>query len=451
MSLSRSLITGTSALQSQQKNFDVISNNIANANTTGYKSNKATFADQFNQIYNYGNAPDSNGGVGLGGTNPLQIGLGVKFAGVRSDMTQGPIETTNRPLDMAIQGDGYFIYNNNGSQEYSRAGAINRDKSGNLIDSATGAFLQGYNVATDVATGKTTKDTDGNNILNRTLSNLVISPNVKSTPKQSENVSVTGNLNSQSALNDKRSTSITIYDGQGASRTLGLTFEKTAVDATTGISTYSLTGTIDGKTVAITPATMTFNADGSINTPARTSATDPTIKVAIASADLNTAAGTTAFTKDLNVVVGNADSIMEGITQFATASSATALQQDGHPLGELKALAVDSEGKIWGSFTNGESEILGQTAIAKFANPEALVKNGSNMFTISPNSGLANIGTAGEIFNSTTIAGGSLEQSNVDLTQQFTDMITAQRSFEAAARTITLSDQLLAETTALKR
>jgi flagellar hook protein FlgE len=156
-------------------------------------------------------------------------------------------------------------------------------------------------------------------------------------------------------------------------------------------------------------------------------------------------------TKSLTVELARAGDLLSGITQFAASSTLTVSKQDGFPPGDLQNVSIDSTGKIIGLFTNGQSGILGQLAIAQFSNPGGLSRDGNGLFNVSPNSGLPIIGTAVEIFQSTSVIGGALEESNVDLTEQFADMISTQRAFEASARTITTSDQLLQEVTNLKR
>ncbi len=440
MSLSRSLSIGTSSLRAHQERFDVISNNIANVNTTGFKSSRTNFTETFNQVYSYGTSPDSDGGVGVGGTNPYQLGLGVSVGSISKDMKQGTIETTNRPLDLAIQGEGYFVYNYSGQEVYSRAGAVSYDKTGNLIDSNTGAFLQGYNVSTD-ANGRANKDSNGVNILSRAKSNLVIDPNITSAAGQTRNIALTGNLNSSNPSGTERQTSINIYDNLGATHTINFTFAKTD-----NANEYSLGATLDGNTLTLPTPTVLFNNDGTLNTP---------LSLSLTAADLNTALGTTSFDattpKNLTVQLAKSDNVLSGLTQYSGSNTATASEQDGYASGSLNDLSVDTEGKIWGAFTNGVSEVLGQVVVAKFANPEALVAEGDSFYVASPNSGLANIGTSLETFPSTSIRSEALEQSNVDLTTEFTNMITTQRSYEAASKVITTSDELLQQLTAIKR
>ncbi len=446
MGLSRSLTIGASSLNAHRQKFDVISNNIANANTTGYKSTRANFADQLSQIYKYGRTPDIIGGNGAGGLNPTQYGLGVKVGSITTDMSQGAVETTNRPLDMALNGEGYFVYNLNGQQVYSRAGAINWDKGGNLVDSTTGAILQGYNI-TYGGTGRMAKDSNDINILNKNLSNLNISQNVVSSPKQTSTATVNGNLDLSMAVGASKDVSINIYDNLGGTKSLNLTFTKQAPTGTPPVTTFGISAKVGGTSVTLPSTSVTFNSDGTIKTP-----TSLQIDTAGLTA-LNTAFGGTPFdtTKPININLADPNNLMSGLTSFTGASTANFLDQNGYAQGSLQDISVDLNGKIWGSFTNGVSEILGQLSVAKFENPSALTKRGDNFLSVAPNSGTPNIGTAGEIFPSTSVIGNALESSNVEMTEQFTDMISTQRGYESAARTITVTDQMLQEINQLKR
>lgn len=441
MALIRSLTSGTSSLKSHQQRLDVISNNIANVNTTGYKSSEASFSEQYAQVIGLGIAPSNISAGGTGGLDPMQIGLGVRLGAVKTDFSQGSIRTTNRPLDLALAGEGFFALKANGQSLYTRAGTFSLDRNGNMVDSATGAFVQGYNFKRD-AQGRPIKDSSGTNVLDRELTNVQIDP-IQSNPRQTQNVKMAGNLNASMLTGENAQTSITIYDNIGNSHVLQVTFTKTA-----NPNEFAMTGTLDGNTLTLPPAstTLSFNADGSMNNP---------LDFTITGADMNTALGgsSTAFdaTKDMKVVLAQAGNLFSGLTQFAGQNSVTAFEQDGYTAGNLSRISVDKTGRVIGAFTNGQSEVLGQIAVAKFTNPGGLIKEGSNTFSVSPNSGLPNIGTAVEIFPSTQIQGSALEESNVDLTEQFTDLISTQRAFEAAARTITISDQFLQEVNQLKR
>lgn len=441
MGLTRSLSVGASSLRAHQQRFDVISNNLANANTIGFKNNKANFQEQFNQIYNYGKSPDVASGAGVaGGVNPLQYGLGVKMGAIKQDFSQGVIENTNRPLDLAMQGDGFFIFNHGGMDNFSRAGSISRDKDGFLVDSATGAYLQGYN-ANRTDTGNLVKDANGVNVLSGIKENIQVPDEALSSPRQTENISLWGNLNSSNPEGTEKHTSIKVFDIVGNDHELKFTFTKTA-----NANEYSLTALIDGQDLNLSENTITFNNDGTLNSP---------LELQIAASDLNSAVGTDVFDagqpKDITVSLSDANNLLSGLTQLAGQNAASFKQQDGYQAGQLQSLEVDNQGRILGAFTNGQTEVLGQVLIAKFANQEGLVRKGDNFYAPSPNSGTPNIGTAGDIFSSTKIVGYALEQSNVDMTVEFTEMISTQRAFEAASRVISVSDQLLGETTILKR
>ncbi|GAB5466593.1 MAG: hypothetical protein Kapaf2KO_20290 [Candidatus Kapaibacteriales bacterium] len=283
MALIRSLTSGASSLKAHQGRFDVISNNLANANTTGFKSSRASFADQISQTYDHGRGPSGSGAIGSGGVNPLQYGLGVKMGSVQKDMSQGIIEVTGRPLDIALNGDGYLVYQTGGRNMYSRAGAITRDNEGNLVDSNTGAFLQGYNVERD-ANGLNIKDANNSNVLNRTTSNLNIPAGVISQPNQTQLVSFGGNLSNTLQENESRTSSIKIFDNTGGPRELALTFTKTI-----NPGEFSVSASVSGQPITLPATLVQFNPDGTLVSPA---------DFDISAASLNTALGATGLFDD---------------------------------------------------------------------------------------------------------------------------------------------------------
>jgi len=441
MALIRSLSAGTSSLRAHQQRLDVISNNIANVNTIGFKGSRTTFAEQFSQTFGSGSAPSNIAAGGIGGIDPVQIGLGVRLGAIKLDLNQGSIQNTTRPLDLALQGEGFFVFKQNGQTLYSRAGAFSVDSRGNLVDSSSGSYVQGYNLETD-SSGRVLKDSSGSNQLNRKVTNVEISPTFKSAPRQTQSVQITGNLRGDANTGDEFNTSITIYDTQGAPRVLNLAFSKTAPN------TFGMVATMDSNTTPIAgaPTSIVFNADGTLQSP---------LDFTLAASALNAVSTSNAFDqvtpKDVSITLATANNLLGGLTQFAGLNTVTAREQDGYTSGELSRISVDQTGKILGAFTNGQSELLGQVVLARFTNPGGLIKEGSNFFSISPNSGLPTVGTAVEIFPSTRINSTALEESNVDLTEQFTDLITTQRAFEAASRTVTISDQFLGEINQLKR
>ncbi len=262
-----------------------------------------------------------------------------------------------------------------------------------------------------------------------------------------------GNLNSSDEIGATRETSIKIFDNQGQARVLSMAFEKTADNV------WEATFTLDGKDIYETGTTnpftfeINFNDDGTI--------VDEDIRLAdITTTMLNETinSGTTSITnwfdtaRTMTLQYGELNNKITGsMTQFSGPNTATAISQDGFTSGDLQGLSVSEDGKVIGSFTNGQSETLGQVLLAKFTNDQGLIKDGDNFFSISPNSGLAIKGIAVEQFQSTSISGGSLENSNVDLTEEFVNLIKTQRAFEASSRSITVSDTMLAEINQLKR
>lgn len=456
MALIRSLTSGTSALKAEQQRMDVISNNIANVNTTGYKASTASFLDQFNQTFSLGTAPGSVAGSGIGGVDPLQIGLGVKLGAVKMDFTQGSVANTSRNTDVALQGDGFFALQRNNQTYYSRAGSFSFDRNGYLLDSSTGSYVQGYNLQTN-ANGVVQKDVNGANTLDRSVAGIKVQPTFKSAPKQTQTIAVSGNVGSTHLSTDPAvKTSITIYDTQGGQHQLNLAFQKTAVpnQYTMQVTVDSVATNLNTTAGAATNASqpVTFNADGTLS---NIGGTTSQLTFQVNAATLNAALGTPSFNatepKNLTISLASPNDLTGGMTQYAAADTVNAKSQDGYSAGDIKDISIDQTGKINGAFTNGQSEVLGQLVVAKFTNPSGLVKEGANMYTVSPNSGLAQVGTAGETFPSTAVAGKSLEESNVDLTSQFTDLISTQRAFEAASRTVTISDQFLQEINSLKR
>lgn len=466
MGLIRSLTIGTSSLISHQSKFDTISNNLANASTFGYKSDRANFADQFSQTKTRGKASDSAAKYNNGGIDPLQFGLGVKLASISRDFSQGVIEATNRPLDVALQGNGFFIVTYNGQQRFTRNGTFTRDNDGFIVDSNTGAFVQGYNVATD-ANGLAQRTSDGSNILDRTLTNINIPYNTVSLPRQSQEITLRGNLNAEAnpGYDSTRKTSMTIYDSSGAARTLSFTFQKTEVQDE-WIFAIELDGVLQAGTegdIYLHPTDptqtmqafgrLTFAPDGTIDEliPPNPSALRPFAVFLPGGTFVDENGNVEKFPMDIQVQFAAPNNLSQGLKQYSADSNANFESQDGWTLGDLENMEVDSLGRILGEFTNGQTEILGQIAMARFANDGGLTRTGNNYYSQAPNSGDPVIGTAVEIFGTTMVVGRSLEMSNVDLTAQFTEMISTQRAFEAASRTVTVSDTLLQEINQLKR
>jgi flagellar hook protein FlgE len=389
----RSLYSGISGLQAQQTMLDVTANNIANVNTTGFKSSSVQFQDALSQQLRGATGPTAN----RGGTDGAQVGLGVRTAGVAKNLTEGAAQTTGSQYDMMINGDGYFVVNNGGTNQYTRAGSFHLDAAGNLA-TANGNIVQGWTAQNgQVNTGGAPQD-------------LRIPLAQMSQPQRTTGATASGNLPSDAAAGTTLERDITVYDASGATSQLSLTFTKT----NTGWN--AATTDSNGATAAV-PLTFT---DGKLTAP-------------------------TSLTSSSGVVAE-----LGAVTSYAGSTTVGLKTQNGSAAGSLQSFTVNADGTLVGTFSNGRQEAIAQVAVATFANPNGLEAAGNSNFIVSTNSGVAQYGTAGDAgFGS--ISSGALEMSNVDLSQEFTNLIIAQRAFQANARVITASDQILQELTNLKQ
>ena len=404
------LYAGVSGLRSHQTRMDVIGNNIANVNTVGFKSSRVTFSEAFVQMMQGATRPSGQ----LGGINPVQVGTGVKVGSIDQLFTQGGLETTGQPLDLAIQGDGLFVLNNGQRRVYTRAGNFQLDAEGHMVAPGSGDLLQGINA-----------DPFGNFSTGSAIGDLQIRVGQKAPAQQTSQMTLTGNLDAGAQVGAVHNLSITVYDSAGAPQTVQLAFTNT------GPGAWSWTAS--SPTATVTPAgsgTVTFNANGSLAT-----FTYPGGGAALTV----TPAGGTAF--DVTVNPGTVNGI-DGLVGYASPSNAVVSSQDGYPAGDLMNISVDTRGLVTGFFSNGVSRSLAQIALARFSNPSGLTRSGDNIFEESPNSGQAVIGFAGGT-NSSSITPGALESSNVDISEEFTNMIITQRGFQANARVITTADEML--------
>ena len=394
----RSLYSGISGLRAHQTMLDVTGNNIANVNTAGFKASSTQFQDTLSQMTQGASAPQGESG----GSNPAQIGLGVRVAGVSTNFAQGSSQSTGRATDMMISGDGFFVTSKGGQQLFTRAGSMTFDANSQLV-SPDGGILQGW-----------TADQTG--VVNQggAIGNITLNPNTMIANATSK-VTLDGNLPSDAAVGSPDLQRIVkVYDATGAARDVTLTFSKTA----TG---WSASGSdANGATASVT---LNQNTDGTL-TP---------------SGPLQLGAGASAITVDLSKVSG-----------YATMNSLTVAGQNGAAVGKLESFTLGNDGSLIGSFSNGTKQVLAKIALAKFTNPAGLEKAGGSSYVATANSGNVQLGAAGDP-GIGTLAGGSLEMSNVDLSQEFTNLIVAQRGFQANARIITTSDEVLQELTQLKR
>ena len=393
----RSLFSGISGLRAHQTMMDVVGNNIANVNSVGYKTSNTVFEDTLSQMVRSSTGPTAT----TGGVNATQVGLGVKLGGVMTNFSQGSTQLTGRSTDMMLQGDGFFVTNDGSQDLYTRAGAFTLDANGHLT-TPDGAIVQGWNAVNGVVN------------TNAVPGGVLLPVGMQIPPTPTANVALGGNVPATAAVGTAFTTTITTYDAQGTAVPVTFTLTKTGADA------WDLSGT--GITPATTP--VAFDpASGSITT---------TSPVAVT-------VGTSAVNLDLTK-----------LTQFGQSNTLTALSQDGSATGTLQSFTLSPDGTVVGVFSNGVKQPVAQLAIAAFNNPGGLEKAGNSSFVAGPNSGVPQIGTAGTAGRG-QLVGGALEMSNVDLATEFTNLIVAQRGFQANSKIITASDEILQDLVNLKR
>jgi flagellar hook protein FlgE len=554
----RSMFSGVSGMRNFQYELDVIGNNISNVNTVGFKGSRVTFQTALLQTLKAARAPQNN----VGGTNPIQIGLGSQLATVDKVMTQGSFQNTGRKLDLAIQGDGFFVLSDGKGYYYTRAGALDVDMNGTLIHSSTGMKVQGWIAIQDPTTGQRYIDT------NQPIGDIVISAGMTMPANATTLARMEGNLNSTSGI---MPFAMTVTDDNGQQHTVRFVFSKTNADFAiqngpftenqsytwraydennnllgtsyivvnqfgrvvdsglsevvvapgasisipssgelrfyesdspsnfvtakfespryvTAVEVYDTLGnpyslyieftrlgqfqgmknawiwrvyTASGEPITYIDANgqtsynntpyvggvVDFNESGRLSTLYGITWDEDTQTFQVSDSELRTIQFDASHMGDGTVTI-NLD--LTSLTQFAGANSATFTYQNGNALGTLQSFAINEAGQIIGTFSNGLTDLLGQVALAIFNNPAGLTEIGNSLYVPSANSGLAQIGAAGTGGRGTLIP-GALEMSNVDLAEEFTKMIIAQRGFQANARVITTADTILGELVALRR
>jgi flagellar hook protein FlgE len=395
---------GLSGLNAAAKNLDVIGNNIANANTVGFKSSSAQFADVY--------------AATLGGGGGTQIGLGVSLTGVTASFTQGNINVTNSPLDLAINGQGFFRLDVNGAVAYTRNGQFQLDKDGYIVNS-TGAQLSGYaansaGVINTAAFGSLRLSTADIPAQASTQAEVVANLDSRNAPLPAAGFDITDPATYHSA------TSLSVFDSQGNPHSLSLYFVKTAAN------TWSVFAAGDGVQIGAGAAgTLAFQTDGTIDTVASTFPS--TINVP----------ATAGAASPIGVAMD-----FTGSTQFGNVFGVNQLTQDGFTSGRLAGFNVADDGSIVARYTNGQTRTQGQVVLANFNNPNGLQPLGNNLFAETSTSGQPLVGAPGSS-NLGVLQSGALEDSNTDLTAELVDMITAQRVYQANAQTIKTQDAVL--------
>ncbi|WDD95608.1 flagellar hook protein FlgE [Burkholderia sp. FERM BP-3421] len=397
---------GLSGLAGASSDLDVIGNNIANANTVGFKASQAQFADMYaNSIASAVNN---------------QIGIGTTMASVQQQFTQGNITSSNSTLNVAINGNGFFQMSNNGVITYSRDGTFSRDKNGNIVNSQN-MNVMGY------AAG-------ANGVINTAATVPLQAPTTNIAPKATANINAQFNLNSQDAVPTNTpfnptdlttfnyNTSVQVYDTLGGTQTVNMYFVKSAAPA----GTWQAYAGVSGQTPT-NLGTISFNTSGQITGTTTGTPPAPTANVGQFNFTIpNTTGGANPQNLTLNLT---------GTTQYGGQDGVNNLAQDGFASGTLTTFTIGADGKLTGNYSNGQTATLGQIVLANFNNPNGLVSIGGNQYIETAASGVPQISAPGST-NHGTLQGSSLENSNVDLTSELVNLITAQRNYQANAQTI---------------
>ncbi|SPE36366.1 conserved exported hypothetical protein [Candidatus Sulfopaludibacter sp. SbA3] len=420
-----SFSTALSALNATSTAIDVVGNNLANLNTTGYKDVETSFQDLMTQ-------------AGFSGNSSQQIGMGTAPPLTIREFSQGSIETSTGAYDCAIQGNGFFVVQDtSGAQEYTRAGNFQLDANGNLI-TATGDNVQGWTAA--------------NGVLNTSgaISGIQLPIGKIQQPSASTQFSLDVNLNAAAAngsTNATFSTPVQLIDSLGNPINATVTFTKDATtplqwDYQVSVPGNATTGGTPGTPTNLlsTPGVLTFDANGNLTSPAATAGLVP---ITIAGLSDNAA----DLTVNWNLYNNDGSS---KITQFSQASAVSATTEDGMQAGQFTGVSIGDGGQITAKYSNGNSIVLGQVAMAAIVNPQSLVAVGNNNYITTASTGAPTIGTA-NTGGRGQILGGSLEQSTVDISTEFTNLITLQRAYDANSKVVTTTDQLTQDTVNLMR
>jgi flagellar hook protein FlgE len=465
----RSLYSGVSGLKTHQTKMDVIGNNIANVNTVAYKAQSVTFQDVMYQTTQA--ASGANELTGVGGTNAKQIGLGVTTGAISTSITTaGATQTTNNPFDLKITGDSFFVVNDGTQNYFTKSGNFTVDGTGNLVMSTTGYNVMGWQVD------------DSGSIVKSTVSSLDIlsTQNLTSDPVATTQGVFSGIIDTENENVNSDSgyvSTLTFYDSLGYTYTASYSLHNAeGLDDGTGTSTNLSENTfylvLDGITDADGNSVLTSSGATFGNTLAFTDSNGDAIENAIlvtydqdtgeltgidngtaTSTELSfgTAAGQLKFS---TITIDLSDSKVASNDGVMTASM-TKGDEDGagtgQLLGAMTGVSIDSAGKIYGSYDNGDTKLLGQIAVALFANASGLSKEGDNVYSATLNSGEFDGIGVDITADGGSVATGVLEMSNVDLSTEFTEMITTQRGFQANSRIITVSDTMIEELVNLKR
>lgn len=461
----RSLYSGVSGLQNHQTRMDVIGNNVSNVNTTGFKRGRVNFQDMISQQMSGAARPTDE----LGGVNPKEVGLGMTVAAIDNIFTQGNLQSTGVSTDVAIQGNGFFVMKNGEESFYTRNGSFGVDSDGTLVNPANGMRVQGWMA----------EEVNGNMMVTTAASpeDLIIPVGDKDPARMTTNVNFSCNLNKNSPIITEDSspdeireatwvTEFNIYDSTGNIHELSVNFSRVPntsnqwqavvnVDAENADFTQTRVGlgTNDGVENTFI---VTFDNFGNLESVTDSAGNvtgedgEIVLQASYTVPDSNPDEEGNPYRQTFNINLGTIGSTTNTITQFASKSTTKAYSQDGYAMGYLDNFKIDASGVITGVYSNGTNRTIGQLAMATFANDRGLEKAGDSTYVESINSGMARIGESGTAGRGSLMA-GALEMSNVDLSEQMTDMIVTQRGFQANSKTIQTADTLLETVLSLKR
>lgn len=447
----RSMYSGVSGLRVHQTKMDIISNNIANINTVGFKRSTVSFKDSFSQTL----SSASGASAEKGGTNPQQVGVGANVGNVATIMSKGAIQRTDYGSDLMIDGDGFFIVQDSNGFSFTRAGAFEVDASGNLVD-PNGFKVCGW---------KATEDPDNpgaQKIVKERVTpiNIYEGNNLYVPASQTTTVELTGNFNA--ITNPDQKNTISFYDTQGNKYTLDVLFKKDANTPNQWAVSVPAVSAEDTRIPVVVNGEKMYLPAGGVTLGGTTNIQfneNGTIQGEAANANFTIENFNPAnIVKEDGQPAGIGGTIEGAITvdystatQFNSKVSVTANMKDGNTAGNMTGYSIDGNGIIRGTYSNGKTKILAQVPLANFKNPAGLEKVGNNLYKETSNSSeFDGIGVEANSIGS-KLQSGALEMSNVDLSYEFSEMITTQRGFQANSRIITASDEMIQELVNLKR
>jgi flagellar hook protein FlgE len=398
-----SFATALTGLESNNTALNTIANNLANMNTVGYKDQTDQFSTLFYQQLNGG----PNGGV--------QVGVGTQIATTETDFSDGSPTATAQSTDMALQGNGFFVINDNGQQELTRAGDFVLSNSG-ALQTTSGASVMGYPAA------------NGTISLGSGVQPIILPLGQSLPATQTSSMNIQANLDASAGVGTAVPAPVTLYDSLGTAHQATVTFTKAAANTWN----YSVTlPSGDAASRSNTTGTLTFDGAGNLINPTGTVSGITFTGMSDGAQDMN-------FSWNLSGTAGSS------ITQSTSASNIAGTAADGYPSGTYQGFSVDGNGIVDANFSNGQKEIIGQVAVATVANEQGLQATNNTSYQATLASGAAVIGTAGTAGRG-TIEGDALESSNVDVSTEFSALIVAQRAFEANSKSITTFDQATQE------